>query len=102
MGSGSSDPHTVDLEEEEAFQKNAPMLRYLAVSFLVLFASFLTTQNLVSSLFEKVGLLSLCLVYFTFTIMSLFAPIIVEKLGLRFVLFSVVLETTFYAFTVAS
>jgi hypothetical protein len=62
------------------------MLRYIAASFLVLFASFLTTQNLVSKLFQNVGLISLCLVYFTFMISALFAPIVVEKLGIRLAL----------------
>lgn len=59
-------------------------VRYVGLSFWVLFSGFQAAQTLVTPLFKSVGTIALTLLYVFFAIGAVFAPFIAAKLGFRY------------------
>jgi len=69
----------------EQWSQTLPLLRYIALTYLVLFSAFQTAQTLVIPLFPASGSIGLGAGYLVFTFSSLLSPLIVQKLGLKYV-----------------
>src|SRR5690606_26887543 len=56
---------------------------YLGLCFMILLTAYDVTENSLSSIFSDLGYYSLGIVYFTFALSSIFAPNIIELVGVR-------------------
>ena len=68
-------------EEKKLWRKRLLNIVYMGISFLIIFVSYNTTQNYMTSLYEKYGQISLFIVYFMFAFSGFFVPIIIRRIG---------------------